>query len=154
MSVANPAEVIKTQRLFTSRSYYSSNEENDSVDSICSGEGNSESDYDPNSDEEDCFCVASDTERCGLVDEIHILDGDDLYAVHVGVETADPLSVKLNDLIKRGKIPKERILYRYLNDVEETMYSPFHKYEPEVVDFLIPSPTLVESAQLISLEDL
>ena len=62
MSVANSAEVIKTQRLFSSRSYDSSNEENDSVDSICSGEGDSESDYDQNSDEEDCFCVASDTE--------------------------------------------------------------------------------------------
>ena len=135
MSVANSAEVIKTQRLFSSRSYDSSNEENDSVDSICSGEGDSESDYDQNSDEEDCFCVASDTERCGLDDEIDSLDGDDLYAVHVGVETADPLCVKLNDLIKRGKIPKERILYRYLNDVVEIMYNPFHKYDPEVVEF-------------------
>jgi len=135
MSVANPAEVIKTQRLFSSRSYDSSNEENDSVDSICSGEGDSESDYDQNSDEEDCFCVASDTERCGLDDEIHSLDWDDLYAVHVGVETADPLCVKLNDLIKRGQIPKERILYRYLNDVVEIMYNPFHKYDPEVIEF-------------------
>ena len=135
MSVANSAEVIKTQRLFSSRSYDSSNEENDSVDSICSGEGDSEPDYDQNSDEEDCFCVASDTERCGLDDEIDSLDGDDLYAVHVGVETADPLCVKLNDLIKRGKIPKERILYRYLNDVVEIMYNPFHKYDPEVVEF-------------------
>ena len=32
------------------------------------------------------------------------------YAVHVGVETADPLCVELNDLIKRGKIPKEPML--------------------------------------------
>lgn len=55
MSVANSAEVIKTQRLFSSRSYDSSNEENDSVDSTCSGEGDSESDYDQNCDEEDCF---------------------------------------------------------------------------------------------------
>ena len=38
MSEANPQEVIKTQRLFSSRSYDSSNEENDSVDSIRSGE--------------------------------------------------------------------------------------------------------------------
>ena len=79
MSVANSAEVIKTQRLFSSRSYDSSNEENDSVDSMYSGEGDSESDSDQNSDEEDCFCVASDTERCGLDDEIDSLDGDDLY---------------------------------------------------------------------------
>ena len=135
MSVANPEEVIKTQRLFSSRSYDSSNDENDSVDSICSGEGDSESDYDQNSDEEDCFCVASDTERCGLDDETHSLDRDDLYAVHIGVETADLLCVKLNDLIQRGKIPKEQILYRYLNDVVEIMYNLFHKYNPEVVEF-------------------
>lgn len=53
----------------------------------------------------------------------------------MGVETADPLCVKLNDLIRRGKISKEIILYRYLNDVVEIMYNPFHEYDREVVEF-------------------
>ena len=49
------------------------------------------------------------------------------------VEQADPLCIKLNDLIRRGK--KDKILYRYLNDVVEIMYNPFHEYDCEVVAF-------------------
>ena len=84
-----------------------------------------------------CYCVdprqpQTDT---STLDETQSLDGDDLYTVHVGVENADPLCVKLNDLIRRGKISKERILYRYLNDTVEIMYNPFHKYDREVVEF-------------------
>ena len=63
------------------------------------------------------------------------LDGDDLHTVHVGVENANPLCVKLNDLIRRGKISKERILYRYLNDVVVIKYNSFHKYDRRVVEF-------------------
>lgn len=114
-----------------SRSYDSSTfEESDSLPS----EGESESDFDQSSDVDICSCVESETDRTNL-DETQSLDGDDLYIVHVGVETADPLCVKLNDLIRRGKIPKERILYRYLNDVTEIMYNPRHEYDREVVEF-------------------
>lgn len=79
-----------------------------------------------------CYCVdprqpQTDT---STLDETQSLDGDDLYTVHVGVENADPLCVKLNDLIRRGKISKERILYRYLNDTVEIMYKSC-----EVVEF-------------------
>lgn len=129
-------KVIKGKHtlLFLYRSYDSStSEECESV----SGGGNSEdseSDYDQNSDVEVCSCIESLTDSPSL-DETRSLDGDDLYTVHVGVEKADPLCVKLNDLIRRGKIPKERILYRYLNDVVEIMYNPFHEYDREVVEF-------------------
>ena len=34
----------------------------------------------------------------------------------------DPLCIKLNDLIRRGKIPKDKILY--LSDVVEIMSNP------------------------------
>lgn len=80
-----------------------------------SNQGNRESDYEQSSDDSDvdiCYCVdprqpQTDT---STLDETQSLDGDDLYTVHVGVENADPLCVKLNDLIRRGKISKERIL--------------------------------------------
>lgn len=95
---------------------------------------NSDSEYDQDSDVEVCSCVQFQTDSASL-EETQCLDGDDLCNVHVGVETADPLCVKLNDLIGRGKISKERILYRYLNDVLETMYNPFHEYDRKVVEF-------------------
>ena len=102
-----------------------------------SSEGNCESDYEQSSDVDICYCLdprkpQTDT---STLDETQSLDGDDLYTVHVGVANAEPLCVKLNDLIGRGKISKERILYRYLNDVIEIMDNPFHKYGREIVKF-------------------
>ena len=113
------------------RSYDSST--SDECDSVPSG-GDSESDNDQNSDVDVCSCIESQSDSSSL-DETRSLDGDDVYTVHVGVENADRLCVKLNDLIRRGKISKERILYRYLNDVVEIMYNPFHEYDREVVEF-------------------
>lgn len=82
-----------------------------------------------------CSCVEPQADSPSADDETRSLDDDDLYTVHVGVENDDPLCVKLNDLIRIGKIPKERILYRYLTDVVEIMYYPFHEYDREVVEF-------------------
>ena len=82
---------------------------------------------------ETCSCIEFQTENSRL-DETGSLDNDDLYSVHVDVEKADPLCIKLNDLI-RGKIQKDKILYRYLSDVLEIMYNPFHEYDREVVEF-------------------
>ena len=56
------------------------------------------------------------------------------FTVYVGVEEADPVCVKLQDL-SRGKLSKERIFYKYLNDVLKIMYNPFHDYDQEVVEF-------------------
>ena len=55
--------------------------------------------------------------------------------VALGVENADPVCVKLNDLIQRGKISKHQILYKYLKDVIEVHYDPRHKYDKEVIEF-------------------
>lgn len=63
------------------------------------------------------------------------IDEDDLITVHIGIKQADPVCVKLQDLIRRGKISKERIFYKYLNDVLEIVYNPFHEYDQEVVEF-------------------
>ena len=76
------------------------------------------------SDVDVCSCIESQTDSPSL-HETRSLDGDDLYTVQVGIDNTDPLCVKLNDLTRKGKLPKERILYRYLNDVVEIMYNPF-----------------------------
>ena len=56
------------------------------------------------------------------------IDRNDLFTVYVGVK-------ELQDLLRRGKLSKERILYKYINDVLGTMYNPFHEYDQEVVEF-------------------
>ena len=63
------------------------------------------------------------------------IDADDLFTVYVGIEEADPVCIKIQDLLRRGKISKDRIFYKYLSDVLEVMYNPFHSYDPEVVEF-------------------
>ena len=55
--------------------------------------------------------------------------------IAIGVEGADPVCVKLNELIRRGKISKERIFYKYLQDVVEFYYDPRHEYSEDVVEF-------------------
>ena len=75
---------------------------------------------------------------CTEVDQVlsdDSIDEDDLFTVHTGIEQADPVCVKLQDLLRQGKISKERIFYKYLNDVLEIMYNPFHEYDQEVVEF-------------------
>jgi len=52
-----------------------------------------------------------------------------------GVEEEDPVCVKIQDLLRQGKLSKESIFYKYLNDVLEIMYNPFHEYDREVVEF-------------------
>jgi hypothetical protein len=64
------------------------------------------------------------------------IDHDDLFTVHVGIEEDDPLCIKIQDLLRRGKISKDKIFYKYMSDVVEIMYNPFHEYDREVVEFL------------------
>ncbi len=40
------------------------------------------------------------------------IDKDDLKTVYVGIDQADSLCIKLNELIKQGKIQKDRIFYK------------------------------------------
>lgn len=51
------------------------------------------------------------------------------------VERADNLCVKLDALIKAGVVQKDKILYKHLDDVTETLLNPYHEYDPEVVAF-------------------
>ena len=54
-----------------------------------------------------------------------------------GIEQADPVCVKLDELIRRGIISREKIFYfyRYLRDIVEIFIDPRHEYDPEVVEF-------------------
>lgn len=83
---------------------------------------------------EDCTCMEESQSDDGH-DDLESVDEDDLFTIYVGIEKADPLCTKIHDLIQRGKISKDRIFYKYLHDVVEIMYNPFHEYDREVVEF-------------------
>ena len=77
-------------------------EEYDYVTSVQPDESNSDG-FDSDSDVETCSCIEFQTEN-STIDETRSLDGDDLYSVYVDVEKANPICIKLNDLIKREKV--------------------------------------------------
>ena len=51
------------------------------------------------------------------------------------VETADPVCQRLNRLIQDGKIPRDKILYKYLNEMVEVFYNPRHAYDDDAKEF-------------------
>ena len=51
------------------------------------------------------------------------------------IRDPDPLCSKLDDLLSRGLIPSDGILYRHLNDVVECVYDPMHEYHTDVKEF-------------------
>lgn len=51
------------------------------------------------------------------------------------ITTADDVCVKLNELIQNDKIPKDKIMYKYLKDTVQTMINFDHPYDPEVIEF-------------------
>ena len=55
--------------------------------------------------------------------------------IAIGVENADPICVKLNELLRRGTISKQKIFYKYVQDVVEFYYDPRHEYSEDVVEF-------------------
>ena len=111
--------------------YYSSGGEFNS-----SGEDNNTDDEREDSDMEvDSVGACSCSDVNELQSDDDSVDADDLFTVYVGVEEADPVCVKIQDLLRRGKLSRERIFYKYLNDVLEIMYNPFHEYDQEVVEF-------------------
>ena len=87
-----------------------------------------ESDLDEDDVLEVCSCCCDETVCESDIDE------DDLKTVYVGIDEADSLCIKLNKLIKRGKIQKDRIFYKFMSDVVQIMYDPFHPYDREVIE--------------------
>ena len=47
----------------------------------------------------------------------------------------EPVCVRLNELIQRGKISKQHILYKYIHDVVKFYYDPRHEYSEDAVEF-------------------
>ena len=55
--------------------------------------------------------------------------------IALSFKQADSVCIKLNELIRRGKIDKSKILYKFLSDVVEIFFDPHHPYDPDVVEF-------------------
>ena len=55
--------------------------------------------------------------------------------VFVGIEQADSVCIKLNELIREGKVQRDKIFYKYLKDVVEIIFDRFHDYDREVIEF-------------------
>ena len=53
----------------------------------------------------------------------------------VSFEKADDICVRLNELVQAGKIPRDKIFYKYLNSVTLAMIDPSHEFDEEVVEF-------------------
>ena len=118
------------------RMYYFSGAENhfsndtEGNDSSTDGDENLDT-FDQENTVQACSCSTGEEEVVSD-DSIH---ADDLITVYVKVEEADPVCIKIQDLLQKGKITKDTIFYKYLNDVLEVMYNPFHQYDEEVVEF-------------------
>lgn len=96
--------------LFLSRTYYSSGGE-----FYPSGEDNNTDDERENSDMEvDSVGACSCSDVNELQSDDDSVDADDLLTVYVGVEEADPVCVKIQDLLRRGKLSRERIFINTL----------------------------------------
>ena len=116
--------------------YYSSGAENHFSNDADGNDSSTDDDENLDSSDQEntvraCSCNPGDEE---VVSDDSI-DADDLFTVYIGIEEADPVCIKIQDLLRRGKISKDRIFYKYLNDVLEVMYNPFHPYDEEVVEF-------------------
>ena len=63
-------------------------------------------------------------------------DVDEEYFIFpLSLEKADDVCIRLNDLIKNGRIPKDKIFYKYLDSTSYAMIDPSHEYDKHVVEF-------------------
>ena len=51
------------------------------------------------------------------------------------ITAADNVCVKLNQLIQSGKVPRDKIFYKYLKDIVHIMIDYDHKFDDDVVEF-------------------
>ena len=62
-------------------------------------------------------------------------DDSDWKMFPLTITAADDVCIKLNDLIQSCKIPKDKILYKYLKDTVYIMINYDHEYDPDVEFF-------------------
>ncbi|MES9881338.1 MAG: hypothetical protein ABW185_10700 [Sedimenticola sp.] len=88
--------------------------------------------YKPDSIEDDLSVFEEFSESESLAE----FDQDQEHVIFpIALEKADEVCVKLNDLISRGVISKDRIFYKYLNDICNIFCDIRASYDPEVVEF-------------------
>ena len=78
----------------------------------------------PNDSDDSAGQLSSSSESNEMNRDIDLDEGDQWCAY--SVDKADPLCYKFDDLIRRGLIPKNGILYKYLTDVIEIYYDRCH----------------------------
>ena len=71
------------------------------------------------------------------IDTLKISDSDETKwrVFCTQIFEADELAKKLNELIRNGKLPKDRIFYKFLYDTVQFFYDENHSYHPDVVEF-------------------
>ena len=76
-----------------------------------------------------CSCYCNE-KACGSdIDEVN------LKMIYVGIDQADSLFIQLNELIKTGKIQKDKIFYKLIYHVVQITYDPFRRSDREVIEF-------------------
>ena len=106
--------------------FFSSDAESNSVYDISSENSMELSSED--SDDNAEFCESDSSSDSVCIDK-------EWRLIAIGLENVDPVCVRLNELIRRGKISKHHISYKYLQDVVEFYYDPQHEYSEDVVEF-------------------
>ena len=85
-------------------------------------------------------CLSASEQSCETESDInnHGTDSDidpEYITFPISFTKADEVCVRLNDLIQSGRIPKDKILYKYLNSITYAMINPSHEFDEEVVQF-------------------
>ena len=71
----------------------------------------------------------------GTVDEDEEIIDRQWFTYPIALDWADDVCIKLNDLIQRGVISRDRIMYKYLRDTVNCFIDPNHQHDEEVVEF-------------------
>ena len=81
-------------------------------------------------------CLSASEQSCETESDINNHGTDLEYITFpISFPKADEVCVRLNDLIQSGRIPKDKILYKYLNSMTYAMINPNHEFDEEVVQF-------------------
>lgn len=83
------------------------------------------------SESEKCLDDNEELQEMSLSDDVD----SDFHILPISIEMADEVCFKLNDLIQKGIISREKIFYKYLSDVCNIYYDRRSPYDPDVVEF-------------------
>ena len=67
-------------------------------------------------------------------------DSDDIQLpdnITYSISHADPLCIEFHELLEKGVIERSGILYKHIIDIVEIFFDIFHKYDNDVLSFLI-----------------